>query len=79
MAFYVLPCSLVGVVADFYCTGHLKGLVCRGRVLRLKHQGGAMTKQEGIREGIENLLATFTGEGDFTTELLDNLDKNGLF
>ena len=37
-----------------------------------------MTKQEEIREGIENLLATFTGEGDFTTELLDYLHSKGV-
>ena len=36
-----------------------------------------MTKEE-LREGIEHLLATFTGEGDFTTELLDYLDSVGV-
>ena len=36
-----------------------------------------MTKEE-LREGIEHLLATFTGEGDFTTELLDYLHSVGV-
>lgn len=38
----------------------------------------SISKQEKIRGGIEHLLATFTGEGDFTTELLDYLHSQGV-